>query len=150
MLAKINLFVAWFLIVQIFFRNMLTIVGTWLLYTLGMPVPLHEQFGWLAGALMLVSVLLIIRNTMGELPPGVGKREGKGYQLGHRVLFASSLLAFGVYILPMLVKSIHSEDMQEMVSMFVIDFMYMSLAVFGVGVSLIYQSAQSAVTNLNL
>lgn len=149
MLAKINLFLAWFLMVQIFFRNMLTIVGAWLLHTLGMPAPLHEQFGWLAGALVLVSVLLIIRNAMGELPPGVGKQEGKGYQLGHRVLFASSLLAFGVYILPMVVNSIHSEYLQEMVSMFVIDFMYLALAVFGVGVSLIYQSAQPAVTNPN-
>lgn len=147
MLAKINLFVAWFLMVQIFFRNMLTSVGTWMLHTLGMPVPLDEQFGWLAGALMLVSALLVLRNAMGELPPGVGKREGKGYQIGHRVLFAGSLLAFGVYILPMVVNIIHSEDLQVLVSMFVIDFMYMSLAVFGVGVSLIYQSVQPAVTN---
>jgi hypothetical protein len=150
MLAKINLFVAWFLMVQIFFRNMLTIVGTWLLYTLGMPAPLHEQFGWLAGGLMLVSVLLVMRNFLGELPPGVGKRDGKGYRFGHRVLFANSLLAFGVYILPMLVNIIHTENLQVLVSMFVIDFMYMALAAFGVGVSLIYQSAQTSVINPKL
>ena len=148
-LAKINLFVAWFLMIQIFFRDMLTFVGTWLLGILGMPAPLHEQFGWLAGALILVVLLFSIRHVLGELPPGVGKREGKGYRLGHRVLFAGSLLAFGVYILPMVVNIIHSEDLQVLVSMFVIDFMYMSLAVFGVGISLIYQSAQPVVTNPN-
>lgn len=149
MLAKINLFVAWFLMGQVFFRNTLTIVGTWLLHALGMPAPLHEQFGWLAGALMLLSVLFIIRNVFGELPPGVGKRDGKGYKIGHRVLFASSLLTSGVYLLPMLVDGIHNEGMQVLVSMFVIDFMYLALAVFGVGISLIYQSAHPAVTNSN-
>ena len=146
MLAKLNLFVAWFLMVQIFFRDMLTKVGVWLLAILGMPAPLHEQFGWLAGALTLVSVLFIIRNFMGELPPGVGKREGKGYKLGHSFLTASSLLALGVYTLPMFVESIHSEFLQVTVAMFLVDFMYMSLAVFGVGISLIYQSAQPAAT----
>lgn len=145
MLARINLFVAWFLLVEIFFRNMLTTVGTWLLYKLGMPAPLHEQFGWLAGALMLMSVLLVIRNLLGELPPGVGKRDGKGYKLGHRVLFACSLLAFWVFILPVFVEHIHSEFLQVTVSMFVIDFMYMSLAAFGVGISLIYQSTLPSV-----
>ena len=72
MLAKSNLFVAWFLMLQIFFRNGLTKIGTWLLGILGLPVPLNEQFGWLAGTLLLVSVMLVFRNSMGELPPGVG------------------------------------------------------------------------------
>ncbi len=145
-LAKINLFVAWFLMVQIPFLHLFIVVAEWLLGILGMPAPLYGQFGWLLGSLMLVSVLLILRNAMGELPPGVGKREGRGYQVGHRMLFASSLLAFGVYILPVVVGSMHSEDLQVSVSLFVTDFMYLALAVFGVGISLIYQSAQPAVS----
>lgn len=145
MLAKINLFVAWFLMVEIFLRNTLTKVGTWLLSILGMPAPLDAQFGWLAGALILVSVLLVIRNLLGELPPE-GKREGKGYKIGHRVLFGCSLLAFWVFILPIFVERIHSEYLQVTVSMFVIDFMYMALAAFGVGISLIYQSSHPAAT----
>ena len=149
MWAKTNLFVAWFLMVQIPFLNLFTLVGEWLLGVLGMPAPLHGQFGWLVGSLMLVSALLILRNAMGELPPGVGKREGRGYRVGHRMLFASSVLAFGVYILPVVVGSIHSEDLQVTASLFVTDFMYLALAVFGVGISLIYQSAQPVVTNPN-
>ena len=145
MLAKFNLFSAWFLMVQIFFRNGLTTIGVWLLANLGMPAPLHEQFGWLAGALMLVSVLLIIRNSLGELLPGVGQRGGKGYKLGHLLLSVSSLLALGIYILPMLIERIPGEFLQVTVSMFMVDFMYMALAVFGVGVSLIYQSSLPAV-----
>ena len=142
MWAKINLFVAWLLMVQIPFLNLFTVVGEWLLGILGMPVSLHAQFGWLVGSLLLVSALLILRTVMGELPPGVGKREGKGYRVGHRMLFASSLLAFGVYILPVVLRSMHSEAMQVTISLFVTDFMYLALAVFGVGISLIYQSAQ--------
>ena len=144
MLARINLFVAWFLLLQIFFRNMLSEAGAWSLSQMGMPAPLNEQLGWLVAMLILASVLLVIRHVMGELPPGVGKREGKGYKLGHRVLFASSVLAFGVFILPIAINLIHTEFMQVAVSMFVIDFMYMSMAAFGVGISLIYQSTLPA------
>jgi hypothetical protein len=50
----------------------------------------------------------------------------------------------------MLVNIIHTENLQVLVSMFVIDFMYMALAAFGVGVSLIYQSAQTSVINPKL
>ena len=149
MWAKVNLFVAWFLITQIFLRNVLTILGAWLLFTLGMPAPLHEKFGWLAGSLILVTALFILRHLMGELPPGTGKREGKGYRMGHRVLFASSLLALGVYVLPIVETNIHSEFMMVTVVMFVMDFTYIAMALFGVGISLIYQSAQPVVTNTN-
>ena len=144
MWAKINLFVAWFLMLQIFFRNQLTFLGAWLLGILGMPAPLPAQFSWLAGSLILVALLLVLRNVIGELPPGAGKRDGKGYRVGHRFLSASSVLAFGVYILPVVVERLPNEYLQVTVSMFVIDFMYVSLAVFGVGISLIYQSAQPA------
>jgi hypothetical protein len=150
MLARVNLFFAWFMMLQIFFRNGLTIAGVWLLGTLGMPALLSEKFGWLAGAMFLFFALLIARHLMGELLPGVGKPEGKGYKLGHRVLFISSALAFGVFILPVIIDNIRSEGFQVMISMFLVDFMYMSLAVFGVGISLVYQSAQPASTTPNL
>ena len=148
MWAIINVFVAWFLIGQIFFRNVLNIVGAWLLSTLGMPAPLDEQFSWLVGALLLLAVLLILRNALGELPPGVGKREGKGYRLGHRVLLASSVLALGVYVLSIFESQIHSEFLLVTTVMFVMDFTYIAMALFGVGISLIYQSAQPATGNL--
>lgn len=147
MWAKINLFVAWFLMLQIPFLDMLVKAGTWLLQILGMPAPLLAQFGWLVGSLMLVSVLLIVRNAMSELPPGVGKREGKGYRIGHRMLLASSVLAFGVYVLPLILQGMQSEEVKVTISLFLTDFMYLALAVFGVGISLVYQSAQPAVTN---
>lgn len=147
MWAKVNLFVAWFLITQIFLRNVLTIVGNWLLFALGMPAPLHEQFGWLAGSLICVTALFILRHVLGELPPGIGKPEGKGYVLGHRVLFASSLLALGVYVLPIVETEIQSELMRVTLVMFVTDFTYIAMAIFGVAISLIYQSAQPVVTN---
>lgn len=140
MKARINLFVAWFLTMQVFFSAVLAQLGALLLGKLGMPAPLDEQFGWLVGALVLLSVLLIVRHKLGELPPGVGKPGGRGYKFGHGMVLASSLLAFGVYVLPFFIPNIHNPGLLTAVSSFVIGIMYPALGLFGVGMSFIYQS----------
>jgi phosphoglycerol transferase MdoB-like AlkP superfamily enzyme len=141
MLAKGNLFVAWFLIAQIFLNDVLATVGAGVLGVLGMHPELANMFGWLVGAMLLAAVLLIVRNVLGELPPGVGKPGGKGYRLGHTLLLASSWLALGVYVVPMFIASIASHNAQVLLASFAIGFMYTALGLFGFGLSLIYQSA---------
>ena len=59
--ARINLFVGWYLVLQIFLNNVLAEFGTGLLGMLGMPEPLADRLGWLVGALFLVAILLVVR-----------------------------------------------------------------------------------------
>lgn len=147
MLAKGNLFVAWFLIAQVFFNDVLAAIGTMVLTVLGMHPSLAGMFGWLVGALTLVSLLMIVRNAMGELPPGVGKRGVKGYKLGHSLLLVSSGLSLGVYVVPMFIASIDSHNIKVLLASFAIGFMYTALGLFGFGLSLIYQSALPATSH---
>ena len=141
MKAKINLFVAWFMVLQIFFSSVLAQVGAGLLGALGMPAPLDDQYGWLVGALILSSALFILRRVMGELPPGTGKPGGKGYKFGHGLVLASSVLALGTYILPFFISGIQNPGTLDAVSTLIIGFMYPALGLLGVGMSFIYQSA---------
>lgn len=141
MKAKINLFVAWFMVLQIFFSSVLAQVGAGLLGALGMPAPLDDQYGWLVGALILSSALFILRRVMGELPPGTGKPGGKGYKFGHGLVLASSVLALGTYILPFFISGIQNPGTLDAVSTLIIGLMYPALGLLGVGMSFIYQSA---------
>jgi len=150
MKEKINLFVAWFLTLQIFLSPVVAQFGTWLLGVLGMPAPLHEKFGWLVGALTLISVMLIVRHALGELPPGTGKPDGKGYKLGHGLVLASSLLASGVYVLPFFIQDIQNPGNQVVLSSLAVGFMYPALGLFGIGLSFIYQSTLTAVADTRL
>lgn len=140
MKAKINLFMGWFMTLQVFFGTILAQLGTVLLGVLGMRAPLDREYGGVVATLILLSVLLILRNTVGELPPGTGKPGGKGYKLGHGLVLASSLLALGTYILPFFISGIRNPGTVDVVSTFSVGVMYPSLALFGIGLSFIYQS----------
>ena len=150
MKAKINLFVGWFMTLQVFFSTVLAQLGTVLLGVLGMPAPLDDQFGWLLGALILLSVLFILRNVIGELPPGTGRPGGKGYKLGHGLVLASSLLALGAYVLPFFISNIQNPGTLEALSTFIVGLMYPALGLFGIGMSFIYQSTLPPVAQTKL
>ena len=147
MKAKINLFVGWYMTLQVFFSTILAQLGAVLLGLLGMSVPSARHYGGLVAALMLLAVLLILRNTVGELPPGTGKPGGKGYKLGHGLVLASSVLALGTYVLPFFISSIQNPGTVDALSTFSIGIMYPSLALFGIGLSFIYQSTLPPATN---
>ena len=146
--ARINLFVGWYLVLQIFLNNVLAEMGTGLLGWLGMPTTLADRFGWLVGALFLVALLFTVRVYFKELPPGVGKPDGRGYQFGHALIFASSVFAIGVYVLPFFIHDIKNDVLQLFLARVVVGLLYPALGLFGFGISFIYQSALPAVTNL--
>jgi hypothetical protein len=144
--ARINLFVGWYLVLQIFLNNVLAELGTGLLGMLGMPAPLPDQLGWLVGALFLVAILLMVRVYFGELPPGTGKPEGRGYKLGHALILGSSVFAIGVYVLPFFIHTIQNPVIETALAKLVIGMLYPALGMFSFGVSFIYQSALPAGT----
>ncbi len=144
MVARINLFVGWYLVLQIFLNNVLAEFGTLILSVLGMPDPMPTKLGWLVGSLLLVALLLIVRVYFHELPPGVGKPEGKGYKLGHGLILGSSVFALGVYVLPFFIHHIEDAVIATALAKLVIGMLYPALGMFGFGVSFIYQSALPA------
>ena len=150
MKAKINLFVGWFMTLQVFFSMVLAQLGTGLLSVVGIAAQRDEQFGWLLGALILLSVLLILRNVAGELPPGTGKPGGKGYKLGHGLVLVSSVLTFGAYVLPFFISDIQNPGTLQAVSTLIVGLMYPALGLFGIGLSFIYQSTLPSVAKPKL
>lgn len=145
MVARINLFVAWYLVLQIFLNNVLVEFGTGLLGMLGMPELLAERLGWLVGALFLIATLLIVRVYFKELPPGAGKSGGRGYKLGHGLVLGSSIFAVGVYVLPFFIHDIQNQVLSIFLAKVVVGMLYPALGMFGFGLSFIYQSAMPAV-----
>lgn len=141
MWSRINLFVAWFFVLQIFLNNVLAELGSGVLAVLGMPPPLDEKLGWLVGALIFIALLFAIRVFLGELPPGAGHPAGSGYKLGHGLLLLSSVLAIAVYLLPFFIHDIPSRDLQMMAAKIAVGLLYPALGLFGIGASFIYQSA---------
>ncbi|MEO8343970.1 MAG: hypothetical protein ABI536_09110, partial [Gallionella sp.] len=72
---------------------------------------------------------------------GTGTPGGKGYKLGHGLVLASSILAFGTYLLPFFISDIQNPGTVDALSTLIIGLMYPALGLFGIGMSFIYQSA---------
>ena len=145
-MARLNLFIGWFLVLQIFLNNVLAELGTGLLGWLGMSELLAEKLGALVGALFLMAALLMVRVYFNELPPGIGKARGNGYRLGHGLILASSVFALGVYVLPFFIHTIQNQVLKVFLAKLVIGMLYPALGMFGFGLSFIYQSALPLVT----
>ena len=141
MAARINLFVAWYLVLQIFLNNVLAELGTAVLNILGMSELLADRLGWTVGALFLITLLVVVRVIFGELPPGAGKPGGKGYKLGHALVLGSSFFAIGVYVLPFFIHGIENQVLSVFLARIVVGMLYPALGMFGFGLSFIYQSA---------
>lgn len=139
MFACVNLFIAWFLAMQIFMSGVLAEVGTGVLFVLG--IALHEELGWLVGAIFLAAILYIMRLVLGELPMGTGKPGGRGYKLGHGLLFVSSLVAFCVYVLPVIIPLVHNQGTLLLLSYVKVGFVFLALVLFGFGLSFVYKSS---------
>lgn len=147
MAARINLFVAWYLVLQIFLNNVLAELGTAVLNVLGMPELLAARLGWAVGALLLIAALLVVRVIFGELPPGAGKSGGKGYKLGHALVLGSSFFAIGVYVLPFFIHTIENPILSVFLAKVVVGMLYPALGMFGFGLSFLYQSAMPVAVN---
>lgn len=147
MKAKVNLFIAWFLMALIISGATLAQLGTRLLGALGTPDPLDDKLGWLVGALLLLLLIFVVRNALGELPPGTGKPGSRGYLFGHGLLLASSASALGMLVLPLLTSGIHHPGILAALSSFEVVLMYQALGLLGIGMTFIYQSGLTSAAN---
>ena len=143
MQARINLFVAWFLIPQTLAMGWVAAVGRILLSVLGVEAQEEDVPGRIVGALLLFGAVFMVQHFRGSLPPE-GKPGGNGFHFGHRLVLAANLLAVMLFIFPFTYQLIESRDVVMVLSKFAIAFAYIAVAGWAVGFSLIYQSALSS------
>ena len=89
---NVNVFAAWFFIVQTMAMAWVGASGNLLLQVLGVPSHEGDVPGRMVGALLLFLVIYLVWYFLRGLPPQ-GKPEGNGYLPGHRVLLAGNALA---------------------------------------------------------
>lgn len=140
MLARINIFVAWFLIPQTLTMGWVAAIGRIVLELLGVNTYEGDIPGRIVGALLLFAAVYLVLHLRGSLPPE-GKPEGKGFRFGHRLLFAANMLASLFIIFQLTHQLIDNRDLFLVLDGFTNAFGVWTMALWVVGFSFIYQSA---------
>lgn len=137
---NLNVFVAWFLIIETLARGWVAAVGRIVLELGGMETELEGIPGQVVGALLLLILMLIVRRFIGEFPP-LGKPEGNGYGFGHKLVLIANVAAGLLFIFPFTYQFLQNRDVIMVVSKVVVALGYLSIGMSAVGFSLIYQSS---------
>lgn len=140
MQARINLFVAWFLIPQTLAMGWVAAVGRILLELLGATTQEGDIPSRAVGALLLFGAVYLVLHLRGSLPPE-GKPEGDGFRFGQRLVMAGNLLAVLLFIFPFISILIDNRDVLMVMNKFTTAFGYWAMACWVVGFSFLYQSA---------
>jgi hypothetical protein len=137
---NLNVFAAWFFIMQTLAMDSLAAIGHSVLEMLGASTPEGAAPGSIVGALLLFGVIFMVQYFRGSLPPQ-GKPEGSGYILGHRLMLAGNVLAAGLFVFSLFAAGIGDHNAHVILEKFSIASGYIAMACWAVGFSLIYQSA---------
>ncbi|MDD4930011.1 MAG: hypothetical protein PHP85_12135 [Gallionella sp.] len=140
MLARINLFMAWFLIPQTLAMGFVAVVGRILLELLGVNTHEGDIPGRLVGAVLLFGIVYLIMHFRGSLPPE-GKPAGKGYQFGQRLVLAANCLASLFCLYQFSQFLIENHDVRLVLNGFTDAFGYWVMALWVIGFSFLYQSS---------
>jgi hypothetical protein len=139
--AKINLFVAWFLIPQTLAMGWVAFAGRMVLELFG--VSTHEEGipGRIVGAVLLLGVVFLVQHLRGGVLGPVGNPAGKDYRFGQRMVLAANILAALLFVFPFVWQLIQNRDVVMVLSKFAIAFGYWVMAMWSIGFSFIYQSS---------
>lgn len=137
---NLNVFAAWFFILQTLAMGLLATVGHGVLEILGVSTPDGAAPGSIVGALLLFGAVFMVWHFRGSLPPQ-GKPEGSGYVLGHRLMLAGNVLAAVLFVFSLFATSIGDHNAHVILEKFSIASGYIAIACWAMGFSLIYQSA---------
>ncbi len=146
MKARINLFMAWFLIPQTIAMGFVAAVGRVVLELLGANTHEGDIPGRIVGALLVFGAVYLVLHFRGALPPE-GKPEGKGFQFGQRLLFAANCLAALFILFQLTHLLIENRNLWMVLNGFTDAFGYWVMALWVIGFSFLYQSSlpQSAI-----
>lgn len=137
---NVNIFAAWFFMVQTLAMGWVAAVGRIVLEMLGATTHEGDIPGRLVGALLLFAVVYLVWHLRRSLPP-VGKPEGNGYVLGHRLVLAGNLMAASLFLFHFFAKTINDFNTHLVLDKFTTSFGVMCMGLMAVGFSLIYQSS---------
>jgi hypothetical protein len=138
--SRINLFIAWFLIPQTMAMGFVAAVGRVVLEILGANTYEGDIPGRLVGALLLFGAVYLILHFRGALFPE-GKPDGRGYQLGQRLVMAANVLATLFCLFQFTQFLIQNHDVRLLLNGFTDAFGYWVMALWVVGFSFLYQSS---------
>lgn len=137
---NLNIFAAWFFMLQTLAMGWVAAAGNILLELLGIPTHEGDVPGRIVGALLLLLIISLVWHFMRGLPPQ-GKPEGNGYKFGHRVLFAGNILASLLFVFHFFANGIDSYNTHLILYTFTTSFGYFAMGCFAIGFSFIYQSS---------
>jgi hypothetical protein len=140
--ARINLFIAWFLIPQTLGMGWVAFVGRMVLELIGINTQEGDIPGRLVGAVLLFGAVYLVLHFRGSLPPA-GKPEGKGFQFGQRLVLAANILASLFCIFQFTQFLIENHDLRLILNGFTDAFGYWVMALWVIGFSFLYQSSLS-------
>jgi hypothetical protein len=137
---NLNVFTAWFFMLQTLAMGWVAAAGNALLEMLGAPTPEGSVAGRIVGALLLLLLIYLAWHFMRGLPPH-GKPEGNGYRLGHRVVLAGNILAGLLFAFQFFESGIEGYNTHLVLNTFTTAFGYFAMGCFAIGFSLLYQSS---------
>jgi hypothetical protein len=137
---NLNIFAAWFFMLQTLAMGWVAAAGNALLEILGAPTPEGSVAGRIVGALLLLLIIYVAWHFMRGLPPH-GKPEGNGYRLGRRVLLAGNVLACLLFVFQLFESGIEGHNTHLVLDTFTTAFGYFAMGCFAIGFSLLYQSS---------
>lgn len=140
MQARINLFVAWFLIPMTLGMEQVGGVGRFVFGIFGITLPEEAVPAYIVGALLLLGAVFVVQHFYGPLPPE-GKPEGKGFRFGHRAVLAGNLLAGAMVLFTFTYPLIENRDVVVLLSWFTNVFSFIAVSCWAVGFSFLYQSS---------
>ena len=137
---NLNLFAAWFFMVQTLTMGWVAAAGRMLLELLGVATIEGDIPGRIVGAILLFAAVYLVWHFRGSLPPE-GKPQGNGYLFGHRVVLAGNALAASLFVFHFFAPGIEGYNTHLLLDKFTTSFGYFSMGFFAVGFSFIYQSS---------
>jgi uncharacterized oligopeptide transporter (OPT) family protein len=137
---NVNVFVAWFLMLQTLAMGWVAASGDILLEILGVATHEGDIPGRMVGALLLLLAIYLVWYFMHGLPPQ-GKADGSGYTFGHRVVLAGNVLAGLLFVFQFFAASISDYNTHLVLDKFTTAFGYFAMGCFAIGFSMIYQSS---------
>ena len=137
---NLNIFAAWFLMLQTVAMGWVAATGNILLQLLGVATHEGDIPGRIVGALLLLLIIYLVWHFLHALPPQ-GNPEGNGYKTGHRLVLAGNVLAGLLFVFHFFAASIDSYNTHLVLNTFTTSFGYFAMGCFAIGFSFIYQSS---------